>query len=243
METYFNLPHIGELKIEHQFYALNGEPILFVCKDMAGVRYLCSCCRMYEQWVIAQADEAMLVKLIGDEVTIRDVFQMHNGAVILVSWDGERFDVDNSVSADFFPKAGAKLELPYEKGGEYYSQLKRTAQQKALRQSFASVAEMPSFHWQFFVNSSATLWDRTRTIVSEYAESYKRYAPRVHMSKTYCIEISVSEIMQRIAEASNATNTMVGKAVVPQTFSMSKKARDTIELREQMDFGYDCSAA
>lgn len=243
MEKYFDLPGIGELFIEHQFYELNDEPILFVCKDDSSTRYLCSCCLMYEKWVVAQADEVELIDLMDDKITIRKVFETHIGTAILVSWDGSGFSVEQSVSSDYFPKKGAKLELPYEKEGAYYGKLTRIAQREALLRSLASATKATASYWQSCFDTSASLWKHMQPLVSEYTEVYKRLVPVLQKFATYCSEIPTSDVMQRVADASNTNNTTEDTATVSQTLKMPKKLRDGAELREQVGNEYDCFAA
>lgn len=200
MESYFDLPRIGELMIEHQFYELNGEPILFVCKDADGARYLCSCCLMYEKWVIARTDESALVDLIDDKITIRNVFESRNSMVISVSWDGKKFDVNTAVSPDFFPKIGAKLELPYERGSSYRTLLATKAQQDMWLQAFEHTAQLATPAWQAYINFSAALCKYVQPALSEYAKIHECIVPALKEFATYISKVSTSEAMKRLAD-------------------------------------------
>lgn len=119
MEKYFELPSLGDLFLEHTFYSLDGEPVLFVCKDTSELRYLCSCCQMYEEWVVGQISESILLDLIDDKVTIRGVFEDNCDTRFFVTWDGEEFHLDTDCPYDALPKAGAKLELRRAREGTY----------------------------------------------------------------------------------------------------------------------------
>lgn len=124
MREYFNLPEIGALNIEHVFYKLDNQPILFICRDIANQYYLCSCCRMYEEWVVGQTSESVLLDLIDDTITIRGIFENHCDMVVFVTWDGHEFSIDPEIPKDAYPKEGEFLELDYERAGEYYKKLK-----------------------------------------------------------------------------------------------------------------------
>lgn len=124
MEVFFDLPNIGELTLEHSFYLLDNSPILFVCTDDIGARYLCSCFQMDEGWVICRVDESTLLDLIDDKLTIREVFEKQHQSNWVVSWNGEEFHMVQDVAEDVFPVEGAYLELAYEKNGEYKECLK-----------------------------------------------------------------------------------------------------------------------
>ena len=128
MEKIFNLPYVGDLFLEHAFYMLDDEPILFVCKGTGGIRYLCSCCRLYEKWVIGQVTETELIALIDDRVSIRDVFE-NCDTKFLIRWDGEKFELDGDVHDNLLPKTGALLELDREKCGAYRRNLVKDRRQ------------------------------------------------------------------------------------------------------------------
>lgn len=124
MNIYFNLPKIGDLLLEHEFYALGDEPILFVCKDEADRRYLCSCCHIGDKWVVGQTDEAALVDLIDDLVSIRDVFEERWESLFLVVWNGESYELTCNFPKNLLPKIGTFLELEDEKLGLFRETLK-----------------------------------------------------------------------------------------------------------------------
>ena len=72
-EECYCFPALGKLTREHIFYQMGLYPILFVCKDGNKNRYLCSCCRLGEEWIINQVSENALVAFIEDKITIREV--------------------------------------------------------------------------------------------------------------------------------------------------------------------------
>lgn len=127
MDVYFALPKVGKLMLEHSFYMLNDEPILFVCQNDVGVRFLCSCCRMYEKWIVGQVSEDALIDMIDERVTIREVFENRCDAQFLVVRDGNQFQLHLDFSPDLFPRAGETLELEREKTGTYRKILESTA--------------------------------------------------------------------------------------------------------------------
>ncbi len=113
------LPYIGQITIKHIFYALGDEPILFVCKSNTGARYLCSCCKLYEEWVVGQVSTSAIADMIDDKLTIREVFERQCGHKFFVTWDGDKFEVTNDFPSNVLPRVGAMLELQREKFGSY----------------------------------------------------------------------------------------------------------------------------
>lgn len=129
MNIYFKLPHIGDLMLEHEFYSLGNDPILFVCKDKVGRRYLCSCCHIGDEWVVGQASEEKLLDLIDDSVSIREVFETCN-SLYFVIWNGESFCSNSELPDNALPQTGAFLELEEEKTGAFRETLERDAKQR-----------------------------------------------------------------------------------------------------------------
>lgn len=245
MKKYFDLPHIGELMVEHIFYELNSEPILFVCKGAGDIRYLCSCCLMYENWVIAQASESILCKLIDDEITIRDIFEKCSDTVFGVSWDGSKFDVDFDANADWFPQKGAKLELAYERNGAYYSLLKRIASQEALVRSFASISNYMESFLQFSIDDIAPWLKHAPQLFAEYSETYKHLIPALNKIATYHSAVSVPEITPEITQEITNMGDVMEEVVVSRPIHTSTQTGKKPRKQEQaaFDIGYISVAA
>ena len=126
-DVFFDHPNEGELFLEHSFYLLDGEHILFVCKNVKGDRFLCSCCQMSKKWVIGKTETQTLLDLIDDKITIREVLQKCNPKWITV-WDGKYFAYSTVVPDHVLPKEGELLELPLEKCGAYKEMLVKATQ-------------------------------------------------------------------------------------------------------------------
>ena len=114
MKTFFGFPEGGSLTLEHTFYMLGCDHILFVCENANGLRFLCSCYHLGEGWVIGRVEEKILVDLIDDRITIREVFEQHCSPKWHVIWDGETYGFEKDVPEDILPEKGALLELKSE---------------------------------------------------------------------------------------------------------------------------------
>ena len=125
MDINFDLPHIGKLTTEHVFYHYGYEPILFVCTDKNGIRYLCSCCTLGEVWIVGRTEASVLLDLIDNKITIREVYESPNNPVLFVAWDGKRYSLIDS-SYDHLPLVGAFLELAHERTGTYRKTLEQS---------------------------------------------------------------------------------------------------------------------
>lgn len=122
MSQFANLPQIGTLTLEHTFYEY-GEPVLFVCTDQAANRYLCSCCRLSEEWLIAKTCPKDLIDVIDDALAFSDIFYSKHSSLFFLTWDGDKFSLSNNVPADAYPDVGSYLELPADTTAEYRNML------------------------------------------------------------------------------------------------------------------------
>lgn len=209
MEIIFDLPRIGNLTLEHTFY-MYEEPILFVCTDSSQKRFLCSCCRLSEKWVVAQVDEEDLIKLIDDRITIREIFELRDNLKFLIIWDGESFSLESDVPCELFPKVGAKLELEYERGGAYQNLLKQNAEQKALFRTLTEVSNVICKSFSTSLQITAPLMKETQMQMVNFITGYR------DAFQTYQKVMSASVIMQRAGEIENINNVVKADAILSQ---------------------------
>lgn len=119
----YRFPVLGKLTREHIFYQMGIYPILFVCKDENQNRYLCSCCRLGKEWIISRVSENVLIALIEDKITIREIFEDCDALGLMVKWDGERFFCVQEIPDDALPEKGALLELDSGETDKYRKKL------------------------------------------------------------------------------------------------------------------------
>ncbi len=242
METYFVLPQIGELTLEHVFYLLDSEPILFVCKDLMGHRYLCSCCLMYQEWVVGRTEESALLSLIDDKTTIRDIFVNDCDSKYLVWWDGENFKLNSDVPDGMLPKVGATLELEQEKTGPYRETLRRIIQLRALSKVLlkADGFEWPGFLEHFQISADL---QKLASALSEFTEYFKSSTTTL---QDYHEILSLAGTMRRLDDADNICNRESAKSVSKQSFSIRAKHQQKAIGRKQAAYQpicVDCFAA
>ena len=124
MEVIFNnIPQIGDLKLEHTFYEYE-EAVLFVCIDNSGNRYLCSCTRLGEQWLIGRITVSRLVSMIEKSLTLEEAF-LQCDPLFFLQWDGKKLIRLPEIPKNAFPRKGAKLRLSKDALSEYYCRLHR----------------------------------------------------------------------------------------------------------------------
>lgn len=146
MEAYFEaIPKIGDLRLEHAFYEYE-EPVLFVCLDRAGRRWLCSCCRLSQEWIVGQVGEQDLLDIIDKTIALDGAFR-RCGEKFFLTWDGQALRRDDEIPDSAYPKEGARLRLsPDRTAGylrPYVAQITQACPYEALHIPFMNFQEEP----------------------------------------------------------------------------------------------------
>lgn len=117
-KPYFDIPILGKLKLEFVFYQLGYDPILFVCTDDNHDRFLCSCCKLCEEWIIGKVSNRMLLLMMDRQKTLRDVF-LESDACYFVEIQIDGYKLRTPIPDDAYPKNGAYLRLPTDRFSWY----------------------------------------------------------------------------------------------------------------------------
>ncbi len=154
MNVYFkNIPYVGDMTLEYVFYAYD-EPILFVCTDIQGTRYLCSCCKLSEEWAVAQVTEKALLEMLDDRIPLDEVFRSCKGVTFVLRWDGERFHQQpGTIPEELLPEPGAFLDLS--DAGEYREHIQRAARKRTRRVMAPSHPHFLSWTLQSAISKSS----------------------------------------------------------------------------------------
>lgn len=116
MDTFGNCP------VEHVFYSRGIDDVLFVLA-YGGARYLASCCRLDEEWVVTPISIPELLDLMADRKPIRAVFE--KAPAWFVTWDGKEFGMSDQVPKAALPVEGARLGLSGPATKEYEATLRK----------------------------------------------------------------------------------------------------------------------
>lgn len=76
MDSYFNIKQYGNLFIDKILFEASY-PILFICKNAEEQLFICSCFLNNEEerrWLITGITPDVIIKLLNDEITLRDSF-------------------------------------------------------------------------------------------------------------------------------------------------------------------------
>lgn len=118
MNEFITIPGYGLLKIDRIIFEA-AYPILFVCTNEEKELFLCVCCQNNgkgKKWLITKTSSDTMVKMLKDEMPIRDAFLENPDCRITVNrYDGKTdICIDNSEdwSEDsiYLPKKGEYLE-------------------------------------------------------------------------------------------------------------------------------------
>lgn len=127
MIEFKNILEIGNLYNEKVLFAFDKIPIVFVCHNINGDRFLCLCtdCIVGYSWMITQVERDILIKLIKDEVPILEVFKRSEGKIYIVDRDKDKYSYNRYDYADIpineLPDENERLENPFLK--DYLRQL------------------------------------------------------------------------------------------------------------------------
>lgn len=128
------LPRHGQLYVDKILFQA-GYPVLFTCVDSARDLFICVCCQNNEQgvkWLVSRTNSAEIVKLLKNELTIRESFTNETVERFSVnSINGEKMRVvkddrnDWAEDSIYLPKANEYLDAEPEEFEEeirYYGQ-------------------------------------------------------------------------------------------------------------------------
>lgn len=132
-EPYFkNVPNLDNLYIYFIIFEYDC-PILFVCKNKKEELFICVCydIRKTQKWIVSPIDKNSLIKLLKNEMYIRDAFNSYkkDDKRFLVEYnniDGKDFYncdmvIFEDIPDDILPVSNEKIDSEY---GEYNNIIK-----------------------------------------------------------------------------------------------------------------------
>lgn len=91
MEKFMIVDKLGLLEIETVLVEMN-EPVFFICKNEKEDLFLCSCCQANKngkKWLITRTSPSIIVKILKDEITLREAFlEFKDIQISVCSFDG-----------------------------------------------------------------------------------------------------------------------------------------------------------
>lgn len=118
-ELYFEcIDKYGSLYLDYVIFELDM-PILFVCKSSFNDLFLCSCFNVSDemQWMIVNVTSKLLIDLLSDAVTIRELFEISNVDKYYVTWNSDSNDEivkcmrDREFLSEHLPKEGELIDV------------------------------------------------------------------------------------------------------------------------------------
>lgn len=145
----FDLPEVGRIA-EDKVLFFGSYPVLFTCTDDRGGLYVCVCCKAEpdaKKWLITKTSPEMVLKLLKDQISIRDAFVRSSQFRYSIDWnsknglsvqrDGTDWDPDTSV---YLPTKGEYMESDEGEFSEeiehYEKMISKEIERKSMVSSF-----------------------------------------------------------------------------------------------------------
>ncbi len=118
MNEFIKVEKYGQLWIDRIIFEASY-PILFICVNEKSELFICVCCQNNDKgkkWLVSKTSSATIVKMLKDEIPIRDAFLENSDCRITINrYNGKtdiRFDDENDWSENsiYLPKKGERLE-------------------------------------------------------------------------------------------------------------------------------------
>lgn len=157
----FDLPEVGRIA-EDKVLFFGSYPVLFTCTDDRGGLYLCVCCKAEpdaKKWLITKTFPEMVLRLLKDQVSIRDAFVQSSQFRYSIDWssesglsvlrDGMDWDPDRSV---YLPTKGEYMESDE---GEFSEEIEHY--EKMLSKKIEGGSKISSFKVSVVPSARTTL--------------------------------------------------------------------------------------
>lgn len=112
---FYKSQYFGQLSIERVLFEFEGEPVVFVCKNVSGARFICinTGYGFESNWIVAKVRIATLISVIRDEISVLDAVMRSGEKVLLLRDDGSgitgrRLNYED-IDPDELPDADAKV--------------------------------------------------------------------------------------------------------------------------------------
>lgn len=228
MNEFIRDQKFGMLKIDRIIFEATY-PILFVCSNEEKELFLCVCCQNNskgKKWLITKSSSDTIVKMLKDEITIRDAFLMNPDSRITVDRiNGETrigLDAGNDWSEDsiYLPKKGEYLDADPDEFSEeiaYYQNRKTFSYAERYSNVLSREGDIQS--------DSEPLSDEMPLVVSEMnvqtisakimqtLKSFDQIQLQLDMIQKAMIEYTMNHYVEQI-----------------QTFALEKADKEIVEL-------------
>ncbi len=179
--NWIDIKETGQLYLEQILVAFEI-PILFVCIDLSGRRYLCECADEESgQFVITSIDNTMLLQMLLNEVAMEYVFRNASPKLIITEYDFQnskmksREELAQNIPAEYLPEHGAFMEMESKEILKYIDLLK--SQVNAI--TFGNNCEIDSYvtrdNFNFFEHIKTDDFITTKRIKSMILETKNEY--------------------------------------------------------------------
>lgn len=231
MTEFISNEKTGVLKIDRIIFE-SAYPILFVCSNEEKELFLCVCCqnnRKGKKWLISKTSSETIVKMLKDEIPIRDAFLENRDCKITVDrMNGETnvyFDNDDWLEDSIYlPKKGEYLEAEPDEFSEeiaYYQSRKNISYSERYSNVLSKEGEMQSDPELLTDDFSLIVSDmNAQTInanIMQTLKSFEQIQLRLDMLKEVMLEYAMNLSFEPI-----------------QTFALEEVEKESVVLNGNM---------
>lgn len=152
-------------------------PILFVCKDTRDHRYLCSChCANEEkcEWLVAPVDRETIVKLLTDQITIRDAFTLNNTQILVVTKKKYEPPYIQELPIEkvneILPTAGYYMEA---EEGEFVEEIAQLQNEEKVAEEFIQVHRVKKYPTRYYTKRVAIQVPKLSAFDTDYRRTVR----------------------------------------------------------------------
>lgn len=200
MNKIFDFKETGVLEIDKVFFE-SYYPILFTCKNDKNDLFLCVCCQAdssIKKWLLTTVSAETILKLLSNEITIRDSFLTKNGNKYSIIFKNKKYNLEVDNTKDWDPEKSIDLPTTGEyldaEGDEYLDEIEYYKNYKIMNRYFVNYTK--SYHdiLTYKINDSSSFADEAVINYSNKEKKVHIKKVRIENSESICIDNVTSSL-------------------------------------------------
>ena len=200
MNKIFDFKETGVLEIDKVFFE-SYYPILFTCKNDKNDLFLCVCCQAdssIKKWLLTTVSAETILKLLSNEITIRDSFLTNNGNKYSIIFKNKKYNLEVDNTKDWDPEKSIDLPTTGEyldaEGDEYLDEIEYYKNYKIMNRYFVNYTK--SYHdiLTYKINDSSSFADEAVINYSNKEKKVHIKKVKIENSESICIDNVTSSL-------------------------------------------------
>lgn len=226
MNKFVVLNKYGDLLVDKILFEASY-PILFTCIDENKNVFICVCCQNNvngKKWLISKCEPSTLVKMLKDEIPLRDAFLENNECRVTVNSFGDCLEITYNDENDWgkdsicLPKAGEYIEADigeFQDEIEYYTNYNLVSYEKE--------------YYKNIIEATNLLQENIATIIDD-----------LYYALENCLKVITSEVIQTLKVIEKISYSDVETNFVEYKSNDMFCKSSVLDLRkEKLDLGYE----